>query len=344
MEKGRDKGMKIDLARLAVLSVPMGKEASISYSAWLGPVFIEPIRGWKAKQRIEVLLMSRVELKDLPALSDDNLSIVPDEPRRLSEAAIEAYANTVAVLERCHRSISSPANCVGFLPGDEEARAWLRTVDGISAEGSSIVWIRPRVDIGFSASTDAMRDRLDGLALMVEALSHRHPSGSFHEYVRFFERAFTRSSSLLVEPLTRFLEGAGMLYTGEEVRNWVVEMRHPATHADCRPDFLLAADIGPVLPRMEQAAYDVLFNKAEWGNATTQRRKVWSPPAGVDPDPSDIFLIRGTAASIEHQVLDPFRAYPLRLVQEPTDLPEGLWLRADLFSQGSVRLLESPLA
>jgi hypothetical protein len=162
--------------------------------------------------------------------------------------------------------------------------------------------------------------------------------------MRFYERAFTKSANRLVEPLAKFLEGSGLHYTSDEVRKWVVEIRHPATHADRRADFLLAADIRPVLPRMEQAAYDVLFNKAEWGNATTQRRNVWLPPAGVDPDPCDIFLIRGTAVSIEHQLLDPFSAYPLLLGQEPTDLPEGLWLRVDLFNQGSVRLLESPEA
>ena len=129
-----------------------------------------------------------------------------------------------------------------------------------------------------------MRDRAHGFALLAEALSHAHPTGKFHEFVRFVELALGLSSSALAEPLGIFLEAArNQGFSRGESLQWVVHLRHPATHADLlrQQTFLLGADVWPVIPRVEQAAYDVLFNKADWHAPTATRTQPWTPPAVI---------------------------------------------------------------
>src|SRR6185503_17195257 len=143
----------------------------------------------------------------------------------------------------------------------------------------------------------ALQDRVDGVALLAEALSHGHAMGQFHELVRLFERAFARSSNTLLDPLANFLAKAGQGYTRDEVETWVVKMRHLATHADVQPDFALEADVRPVLSRMLMAAYEVLFNKNTWQTPASGRRKVWKPVVGaLSTDSTDIFVTKGEEA------------------------------------------------
>src|SRR6185436_4298514 len=81
-----------------------------------------------------------------------------------------------------------------------------------------------------------LQDRLDGVQLLAEALSHDHATGRFHDLLRFFERSFAQRSGLLVKPLGQFLQGADQNYTTREIQHWIE--RGPLTHADRRPDFL----------------------------------------------------------------------------------------------------------
>jgi hypothetical protein len=53
--------------------------------------------------------------------------------------------------------------------------------------------------------------------------------------------------------MAEFLAGTPFGFCEDEVRDWVVSKRHPATHAD-RGDFLLEADIQPFIRRVEDAA------------------------------------------------------------------------------------------
>lgn len=81
--------------------------------------------------------------------------------------------------------------------------------------------------------------------------------------MRVFKRAFRLGPFDLIDPLAEFLAPGHVGYTHEEVRRWI-ELRQPATHADRRPYFVLERDVQPVVERMIQAAYDVLFNKKIW--------------------------------------------------------------------------------
>lgn len=78
--------------------------------------------------------------------------------------------------------------------------------------------------------------------------------------------------------------------------------------------------------RIEQAAYDVLFNKANWRQTDTRRRDVWKPLTGTSSSKGDIFVTQGmSGGGIQAQVLDQFASYPLHLEAVMTDLPEGWW-------------------
>jgi hypothetical protein len=230
--------------------------------------------------KLSVLVIAETDLSERPVVNEDGLVIIPEGPLKRAEAMIETSANLVAVSERCKRSISSPVPAVAFLPEDEATRAWLDGTSGIFRSGSGIVSVG-----GFRVDSDTTleltSDRPDGAALLAEALSHDHPTGMFHELLRVFERAFRLTSSALVTPLAEFLEGADMGYSQAEVERWPTELRHPATHADQRASFVLESDIRPDIPRMMQAAYEVLFNKDSWRTTSTQRREVWHPRQGL---------------------------------------------------------------
>lgn len=80
-----------------------------------------------------------------------------------------------------------------------------------------------------------------------------------------------------------------------------------------------------MIRRIEQAAYDVLFNKAKWRYPSAERRNVWSPPAGTALNSHDFFVVEGSEASLQFQMLDDFGSYPLDLSAGIEMLPEGWW-------------------
>jgi hypothetical protein len=276
--------------------------------------------------KLTIFVICAAYLLERPTIDEDGLVIVPEGPLKQADEVIENLANLVAVSERCKRSITSPIPSVAFLPEDEETHRWLDSTNGIlRRKDSGIAGIG-----GFSVDPDTTlelsSDRQDGVALLAEALAHDHPTGTFHELLRVFERAFRRSSSQLVAPLAAFLAGADMGYSRNEVERWVTELRHPATHADERATFVLESDIRPVIPRMMQAAYDVLFNKARWRSSSTQRREAWYPPGGISGKPFTLFKTPGLEVEIELQWFDEVGSYPRNLnVDISRVLPPEMW-------------------
>jgi hypothetical protein len=279
--------------------------------------------------KLSVFVIAETNLSERPVVNEDGLVIVPEGPLKRAESLIETSANLVAVSERCTRSISSPIPAVAFLPEDEETRAWLDDTNGIFMSGSGIVSVG-----GFRVDSDTTlkltSDRPDGAALLAEALSHNHPTGMFHELLRVFERAFRLTSSALVTPLAEFLEGADMGYSRAEVKRWLTELRHPATHADKRASFILESDIRPVIPRMIQAAYDVLFNKDSWRTPSTQRREVWRPPAGIsgEEESSDVFKSPESTMELKLERFDEVGSYPMNLNLDISRvIPPEMWAK-----------------
>jgi hypothetical protein len=79
---------------------------------------------------------------------------------------------------------------------------------------------------------------------------------------------------------------------------------------------------------MSLAAYDVLFNKANWHRKDWARRDVWEPTFGpLDPACEAAFAVRGTRVPLVSQLLDRFEVFPLDLSAPRFELEEDCWPR-----------------
>ncbi len=188
--------------------------------------------------------------------------------------------------------------------------------------------------------------RFDGVALLAEALSDAHPTGRFRELLRVFERAFTLGPHASIDPLAQFLTYFSRLeYSSDEVAYWMDDLRHKATHADRREDFVLARDIGPALARVEFAAYDVLLNKRYWRTKDSERRHEWQPRAGVLRDGKSV-VIRQHAADFSQYttLLDGFGSYPKNLMTafDPPERADIWWRARQSFKRGGLSMLIHP--
>ena len=298
----------------------------------IGSVNVKTLVMWnleKEKKTRYSLCGSIVLSKELE-ITSENKVIIPGEKRKEIEKAIEIAVNLFAVASGSSRTLSSTSPYIALCHENDEEKNKLEILNGIDLEPIAI----PGATFNFNLDDDQislLQDRTDGVALLAEALSHSHPTGKFHEFLRLFERGFSKTSSGLVKPLSKFLSGNNQGYSKEEILNWVVTLRHPTTHADIRDFFILEAGIRPVINRMEQAAYDVLFNKKEWRNSSPIRREVWSPVSGTSSDKMDVFIMKGKTQSLKFQSLDSFSSYPLDLsgsgnIREY--LPKNCWFKS----------------
>jgi hypothetical protein len=287
-----------------------------------------------------VLAVVPVESFDLGKETFD----VPADARRDAETMIETLARLLALRHRTNHSISSPMPFIGFASDDPRE---LASLEGKRFAGSVLSGIGPGGQ-GGPDTTDpkilaGLQDRLDGVALLAEALSHGNALGRYHELIRLFERAFARKAGSLGPHLVPFLmdKASPHGFTKKEIHRWV-EARPKASHADHRPEFLLEADVRPWMQRMVEAGYDVLLNKADWHGPATGRRDLWRPPAGSLDAESGLFMTQGHETTLLMQFLDGFGAYPL-LLAGPIDslLPDGLWLEGGK-DGGELRMIERP--
>jgi len=248
------------------------------------------------------------------------LIVVPRELLRAAEAAIERVANLVAVAGCRKRSIGSPqAVSLVLLPQNENEVSWLRESSGFEKGNQLILAVRRYYQFKLDDVTlSVLQDRLDGVQLLAEALSHDHATGRFHDLLRFFERSFAQRSGLLVKPLGQFLQGADQNYTTREIQHWIE--RGPLTHADRRPDFLIESDVRPLIDRMEFGAYDILLHKDSWRSPSPTRRTLERPKDAVGAWPLDD-LRRGFT------VLDPYGTWPIDLLAPEVHVRRGWWVK-----------------
>lgn len=277
------------------------------------------------------VIISMVPLSNPPPAAPQPIEI-DEDARKAAEELVEVATRLRALEMRTTHSIASPIPCLAVWCEDPKA---LKGLDGravnldifaASPQGSGGVGLVSRDDSHF----DLIQDRIDGLALLTEALNARSPLGQYGQLMRLFERAFHRSPGKVEAILNTFLAGATYHnFECDEIHAWV-NARGPAIHADRREEFLLDSDVRPLLPRMFEAGYDLLLNKTHWRSPSVDRRDAWKPVAGSANHHSGIFLTAGADASLRLQMLDPFAAYPL-LVAGPIDpvLPRAAWLIAD---------------
>jgi hypothetical protein len=335
----------VNLVRLAVLSLSNPTREEWDWEVEIDKVALNTHSLRKASDVTHILIAAQLPLASLPSRSASGRIVIDEELLRRCERAIESFADLAAVAARSSRTLSSPTPEVAFSSVSKEERAWLDESAGVDRPGEWRGAFLPGIDLS-DAALGLLDARPDGVALLAEALSIDHPTGRFRELLRVFERGFKRSPYRLVDPVAEFLAHFDVLQYGQdETHHWFVTLRDKATHADKREDFALARDVEPVLSRVEQAAYDVLFNKANWRSADTERRAAWLPEGGVLPDGSGVIRRDGRAPFVA-KTMDGFEAFPLNLQARMTEpYSSDWWLEADLDKRltraGRIEVVES---
>jgi hypothetical protein len=313
------------LIRVAIVTPDNLDDAWQRFAMRFNDVELSTREARDAEGKDQILLAAGRRLRYRPKVKDDGGVIVPERERREAETAIETAVNLVAISQGTRSSISSPTPAAALLADGDDGREWLAAASYLDLRPPGNGRPQPSWKIELSDEIQAgLADRLDGVALLAEALGHGHPTGRFHEYLRLFERAFASPTRNLAEPLAEVLDPR-FGYTIEEIEHWLGVLRDPATHADIRPKFVLEADTRAVVGRMRQAAFDLLMNKERWRSADTARRKLWRAPTGTSGVGNDIFATRGEALAITAQLMDPFDAYPMNLAAIINPLPAGWW-------------------
>jgi hypothetical protein len=314
------------LIRLVLVTFRPPLTEANAFSAEIGGVTVETLgSGLEDEGReLTILLTAEIRLPWRPKLAAGRLVVVPDDARERAERVLESIANLLSVFEGTSRTISSPIPCVAFKAYTDEARQWLEATDGIHRLGElrDIPAMTSRVPLDDDVVA-GLTDRFDGVALLAEALAQNHATGRFRELFRVFERAFAVPARRLTDPLFGFLDDR-YAYSRPELDSWV-ELRDPASHADARAWFALERDTLPYLDRMEQAARDVLLNKATWRDPSTDRRALWNPTSWTESDTSRGNAKVGFSARIKATLLDEFGAYRTDLRGVSTRLPEEWW-------------------
>ena len=259
------------------------------------------------------LLIARCPLMYRPKRTSAGQVVMPDRERKRARQALETTANVIALTGASRRRLASPIPYLVLQAETDDDRAWLAESTGVLGgfDGLSQHSVRPSVP--FDPQTlRQLSDRWDGVALLTEALAHDHPTGQLHEFMRLFELAFRRRTGELPEPLAELLDPR-FGYSATELRHWVDGVRHPATHADQRTSFALEPDVRPYIDRIEQAAFDVLFNKAVWRDPSTSRRAVWRPVGGTVDADHTLVLRQHSTPTTQSRLLDRWGEYPLDL-------------------------------
>jgi len=239
---------------------------------------------------------------------------VPERERQTARLALETAANIASLGLGCRRELSSPNPYVAFEAESDEEGAWLAESTGLHGglEGVSNQSIQHRLDLESEEQLSSLRDRWDGVALLAEAITATRATGRFIDFMRLFERAFRTPAPRLTEPLVAFLDPR-FRYSTDEVRHWTTTMRGSAAHADQRKEFLIEPDVRPYLARVEQAAWDVLLNKLNWRDPSTNRRLVWSPLGGSVSPAGDLTIAVRSTPTLVAQLTDRWEEFPLDL-------------------------------
>jgi hypothetical protein len=238
--------------------------------------------------------------------------IVPSKERLRAEAAIQEYADILAVTHQCRRLIRSPQPYVSVLldPAEEDTGSQPIAIHPPQHERPRARMLGPEVSL--ESLTGHLADRLDGLALLADSLSEESAAGRVRDLLRLFERAFAKGPHDCVKLLSTFLKGSPhkVGYERAEVAHWLEHLRAELMHADRRPTYARSADVEPFLGRIEWAAYDVLLNKLEWRTRSTDRRSAAAFQAAPRADNSGLVVFEQTATLLIDW-MDAFDVYPI---------------------------------
>ena len=278
-----------------------------------------------------LVLQAEMSLSGLPPRDSEGYITIPDVSRRSCEAAIEFVSNLIAVTGRCKRSISSPAPPAALVAEGPAEQQFLAESTGLRLAPISQQGAKPNITINEDLIA-ALGDRLEGLSLMAEAISHSQAMGEYRDLVRVFELAFSLPVTQLEKKLATFLAGACHGYHRSEIAKWV-SLRNPASHANKQKSkfIVLEADVRPIILRMEQAAMDVLFNKKDWHQKSTDRRELLRPNLATTSEAGNFRLVRGQDAQFIIQCFDENWCVPLLHEKHPNSAARMVVETADAF-------------
>ena len=318
----------MQLIRLAFISFDKDFEKWEKFALNAGDVHLGTFPGFDSKKHKRLLVIASIKLECNPTIDNSGLLIVSANQRKLLETYIEMIANLISISEKTSRKISSPTPPVAFVFENKVEEEWLKGANGIYYQDPICISTESDLSLNLDEFANHLGDRIDGISLLAEAINNKHMTGRFREFIRLFERAFTKSSTKLIEPLYQFLSQNGLGYEKEEIKDWLITIRHPATHADEKEFFVTKPDVLPVIERVEQAAYDVLMNKSDWRSSSTSRRNIWRAPCGSKNRKGDHrYLTRGHAYSDSLLILDEFGVFPSALDGIISNLPVN-WIHS----------------
>jgi hypothetical protein len=166
------------------------------------------------------------------------------------------------------------------------------------------------------------------VGLLSDALGNEAAVGRFRDLVRVFENGFGLGASQMGKKLAQFLDGAGQGFTRAEIEEWL-SLRDLVSHGDRQVSFPHESWVRKLLPRMEEAALDVLLNKATWGNSSRMRRDVWRPPArSLTNEGKKLEGAAGGDWGLRVMMFDAFGVYPLAVSASVECLPDEWWTKA----------------
>lgn len=311
------------LVRLALLSVEGGLGPLAGIQLGVSNVVIGPPQ--KTSTPDLFLLPSQVKFTHRPKRTSDRLVVVPERALLSATHALEHFSNLAAVSLGRNAGISSASPPLALLPETDGDTAYLSEARGFLSNARTGRIAEALHTFDLSAHLKILTKRLDGVAMLAEALAHKHATGRFHELIRVMERGFGLGGHALIAPLAAFLaKAAHQGYTKVEIKRWL-EIRDGVTHADRRHSILFQGDVATVVGRLLQAAYEVLLNKRNWRKADNARTERWVMPLGTTSADGDLFATRGVEWRFQMTMLDEFGTFPCNLTGSLKQLPPGWW-------------------
>lgn len=284
----------------------------------------------QAPARVALSAVTQIHLEAEP----DGRVMLSADVTADSEAALAKAAGILAVLTQSQFEVYSPRPYAYLEPETDDESELLGSRVHLPGLALTASMVAP----GGGSTLDVaglLQDRPQGLKLLAAALAAGHGVPKLHELIRVFEHAFAVGGARLVDPLLEFLRSYpewDLGWTHGEVRHWIQGLRDPATHADLRlaTRVLMDPDVEEFLPRIEQAAYDVLFNKANWHRADPARAQRWVFNTMLKRDGSPIVSAGGSIGGLGEW--DHMRAF--RLNENYRIHPDGIpstWVPVDWY-------------
>jgi len=302
----------VRMARYALITLTSDQPVSVEPATITdGDVFLIVRTADEHSSPGRLLLLVTAQISINPELfAGGKILAIPSAPRLRCEEAILRIADLYSVCTHAARSIASPTPAVPFVPEDDWEHRLLH--DAVFSPLSLPTYTHLHTAVDPSTAAQFFADRWEGVALLAEANSQERLAAKYRELVRFYEAAYRLSfvDQQMAKKLHQSLPNV-MGYSRAEIRSWQA-LRHPFSHADGKETLELAfeGDARPVVQRMEQAAWYLLFNKNTWNDPSRLTRQAILPAAYTTSPDGGGNIRQNATVHVQFLVLDPFGAFP----------------------------------